>query len=151
MIGRQVSHYRILSKLGGGGMGVVYEAKDLRLGRRVALKFLPKNTLNVGPVLERFRQEARASSVLNHPNICTVHDVDDFSGQYFIVMELLEGVSFKAFDGGQALARRGHSALGIQISDALDCAHSHGVIHSNIKPGNIFVTKRGQVKLWTLD
>jgi len=147
MIGRQVSHYKILRKLGGGGMGVVYEAEDLRLGRKVALKFLPDEHSQRWSVLERFRLEARTSSVLNHPNICTVHDVDDFAGQYFIVMELLEGVTLKHVINGKQLTGDEIIGHGIQIADALDCAHSHGIIHRDIKPGNIFVTKRGQVKV----
>jgi serine/threonine protein kinase len=147
MINRAVSHYRILKKLGGGGMGVVYEAQDQRLGRRVALKFLTEDRPSTPSSLERFQQEARASSLLNHPNICTVHDVGDFEGRYFIVMELLEGETLKHRIVRKQLSDDEILQQGIQIADALDCAHSQGIIHRDIKPANIFVTARGQVKV----
>jgi serine/threonine protein kinase len=146
MINRAVSHYRILRKLGGGGMGVVYEAQDQRLGRRVALKFLPEDRPSPSS-LERFQQEARASSSLNHPNICTVHDVGDFEGRYFIVMELLEGETLKRRIIRKRLTVDEILQQGLQIADALDCAHAHGIIHRDIKPANLFVTTRNQVKI----
>ena len=147
MINRGVSHYRILRKLGGGGMGVVYEAQDQRLGRRVALKFLPEDRSASSSSLERFQQEARASSSLNHPNICTVHDVGDFEGRYFIVMELLEGETLKHRIVRKRLSPDEILQQGVQIADALDCAHSQGIVHRDIKPANLFVTTRNQVKV----
>jgi serine/threonine protein kinase len=147
MIDRAVSHYRILRKLGGGGMGVVYEAQDQRLGRRVALKFLPEDRPSSPSSVERFQQEARASSSLNHPNICTVHDVGDFEGRYFIVMELLEGQTLKHRIVHKPLAGSEILEQAVQIADALDCAHAQGIIHRDIKPANIFLTVRNQVKV----
>jgi serine/threonine protein kinase len=147
MINRAVSHYRILRKLGAGGMGVVYEAQDQRLGRRVALKFLFEDRHSGPSSLERFQREARTSSSLNHPNICTVHDVGDFEGRYFIVMELLEGETLKHRIIRKPLSNAEILEQGLQIADALDCAHSHGIIHRDIKPANIFVTVRNQVKV----
>ncbi len=147
MIGCQVSHYKVLKELGGGGMGIVYEAQDLRLGRRVALKFLPEDQWKSRSRMERFMQEARAASSLNHPNICIVHDVGDFEGRYFIVMELLEGETLRHLIKQKQLTREEIIQYGVQIADALDCAHSQGIIHRDIKPANIFVSPRGQVKV----
>ena len=147
MIGQTVSHYRILGKLGGGGMGVVYEAEDMRLGRHVAIKFLPDNLTGDSKAMERFEREARAASLLNHPSICTIHEVEDHNGHPFIVMEKLEGESLKQHIRGKAMDIDELLDVAIQVADALSASHAKGIIHRDIKPANIFITSSGQTKV----